>query len=111
MRELKSRLNLENACFHSVHKVLSFHLLSRNIKIEVYKIVILLVVLCVYETWSLTLREEHKLRVFEKCAYVLRIMFGPKRDEVIGYWRKLHNEELHNLYSAPNIISVIKSGG
>jgi hypothetical protein len=57
------------------------------------------------ETWSLTLREERRLRVFENG--VLRI-FGPKRDEVTGEWRKLHNEELNNLYSSPNIVRVIK---
>jgi hypothetical protein len=55
------------------------------------------------ETWSLTVREEHKLRVFEN--RVLRRMFGPKRDEVTGKWRKLHNEELHDLYSSPSIIN------
>jgi hypothetical protein len=54
------------------------------------------------ETWSLTLREEHRLRVFENS--VLRRIFGPKRDEVTGEWRKLHNEELHDLYSSPSII-------
>jgi hypothetical protein len=59
------------------------------------------------ETWSLTFREEHRLRVFEN--RVLRRMFGRERDEVIGGWRKLHNEELHNLYSSQNIISMIKS--
>jgi hypothetical protein len=59
------------------------------------------------ETWSLTLREEHRLRVFEN--RVLRRIFGPKRDEVTGGWRKLHNEELHNLYSSPSIIRMIKS--
>jgi hypothetical protein len=59
------------------------------------------------ETSSLTLREEHRLRVFENRA--LRRIFGPKRDEVTGEWRKLHNEELHNLYSSPNIIRHIKS--
>jgi hypothetical protein len=59
------------------------------------------------ETWSLILREEHRLRVFEN--RVLRRIFGPKRDEVTGGWRKLHNEELHNLYSSPNIIIMIKS--
>jgi hypothetical protein len=59
------------------------------------------------ETWSLTLREEHRLRVFEN--RVLRRVFGPKRDEVTGGWRKLHNEELHNLYSCPSIIRMIKS--
>jgi hypothetical protein len=64
------------------------------------------VVLYGCETWSLTVREEHKLRVFEN--RVLRI-FGPKRDEAKGGWRKLHNEELHNLYSSPSIIRIIKS--
>jgi hypothetical protein len=65
------------------------------------------VVLYGCETWSLTLREEHILRVFEN--RVLRIIFGPKRDEVTGDWRKLHNEELHNLYSPPSIIRTNKS--
>jgi hypothetical protein len=60
-----------------------------------------------YETWSLILREEHRLRVFEN--RVLRRIFGPRRDEVTGDWRKLHNEELHNLYSSPKIIRMIKS--
>jgi hypothetical protein len=58
-------------------------------------------------TWSLTLREEHRLRVFEKG--VLRRIFAPKRDEVLGDWRKLHREELHNLYSSPSIIRMIRS--
>jgi hypothetical protein len=65
------------------------------------------VVLYGCETWSLTLREEHRLRVFEN--RVLRRIFGPKRDEVAGGWRKLHNEELHNVYSSPSIIRMIKS--
>jgi hypothetical protein len=60
-----------------------------------------------HETWSLTLREEHKLMVFEN--RVLRRIFGPKRDRVTGGWRKLYNEELHNLYSSPSIIRIIKS--
>jgi hypothetical protein len=59
------------------------------------------------ETWSLTLREENRLRVFENM--VLRKIFGSKRNEVIGCWRKLHNEELHNLYCSPSIIRIIKS--
>ena len=68
--------------------------------------IILPVVLCGCETWSLTLREERKLRVFENM--VLRI-FGPRRDEVMGEWRRLHNEELNDLYCSPNIVRVIKS--
>jgi hypothetical protein len=64
------------------------------------------VVLYGCETWLLTLREEHRLRVFKKS--VLRRIFGPKRDEVTGEWRKLHNEKLHILYSSPNIIRQIK---
>jgi hypothetical protein len=60
-----------------------------------------------FETWSLTLREVHRLRLFEN--RVLRRIFGPKRGEVTGGWRKLHNEELHHLYSSPSIIRMIKS--
>jgi hypothetical protein len=73
---------------------------------RIYKTIILLVVLYGCETWSLTVREEHKLRVFEN--RVLRRIFGPKRDGVTGGWRKLHNEELHNLYSSPSIIRIIE---
>jgi hypothetical protein len=69
--------------------------------------IILPVVLHGCETWSLTLREEHRLRVFEN--RVLRIIFAPKRDEVTGGRRQLHNEELHNLYSSPSIIAIMKS--
>jgi hypothetical protein len=65
------------------------------------------VVLYGCETWSLTLREEHRLREFEN--RVLRRIFGPKRDEVTGEWRKMHNRELHDLYSSPSIIRIIKS--
>jgi hypothetical protein len=86
---------------------LSSRLLSRNIQVKLYKIIILLFVLYGCETWSLTLREENRLRVLEN--RVLRRIFGPKRDEVTGEWRKLHNEELHILYSSPNIIRQIKS--
>jgi hypothetical protein len=86
---------------------LSSSLLSRNVKVKIYKTIILPVVLYGCKTWSLTLREEHRLRVFEN--RVLRRIFGPKRDEVTGEWRKLHNEELHNLYSLPDIIRQVKS--
>jgi hypothetical protein len=77
------------------------------VKIKIYKTIILPAALYGCETLSLTLREEHRLRVFEN--RVLRRIFGPKRDEVIGRWRKLHNEELHGLYSSPSIVRVIKA--
>jgi hypothetical protein len=86
---------------------LSSRLLSRNVKVKIYKTIILPVVLYRCETWSLTLREEYTLRVFEN--RVLRRIFGPKRVDVTGEWRKLHNGELHNLYSSPNIIRQINS--
>jgi hypothetical protein len=86
---------------------LSSRLLSRNVKVEIHKTKILPVVLYGCETWSLALREEHRLRVFEN--RVLRRIFGPKSDEVTGEWRKLHNEELHNLCSSPDIIRQVKS--
>jgi hypothetical protein len=106
--EIKGRLNSGNACYYSVQSLLSSRLLSRNVMAKIHKIIILPVVLYGCETWSLTLREEHRLRVFE--SRVLRRIFGPKRDEVVpGEWRKLHNEELHILYSSPNIIRQIKS--
>jgi hypothetical protein len=71
-----------------------------------YKIIILCVVLYGCETWSLTLKEEYRQKAFDN--RVLRRIFGSKRDKMIG-WRKLYNEELHNLYSLPNIIQMIKS--
>jgi hypothetical protein len=86
---------------------LSSHLLTRNIKTRIYKNIIFPVVPYWYDIWSLTLREKHRLRVFEN--RVPRRIFGPKRDEMTGDWRKLHNEELHNLYFASNIIRTIKS--
>jgi len=86
---------------------LSSTLLSKALKIKIYRTIILPVVLYGCETWSLTLREERKLRVFENM--VLRRIFGPRRDEVTGEWRRLHNEELNGLYSSPNIVRVIKS--
>jgi hypothetical protein len=82
-------------------------LLSRNLKIKIYKSVKLPVVLYGCEPWSLTLRDERRLRVFEN--RVLSRVFWPKRDEVTGEWRKLHNEELNDLYSLPNIVRVVKS--
>jgi hypothetical protein len=77
----------------------------RNLKIIIHKIVILLVALYGYKTWSLTVRKEHRLRVFEN--RVLRRIFVPKKNEVMGGSRKLHNEELRDLYSSPSIIRMI----
>jgi hypothetical protein len=102
--EIRMRLNSGNGCYHSLQNLFSD--LSKTIRIRLYKI-ILPVVLYGCETWSLTLKEEHRLRVFEN--RVLRRTFGPKRDDVRGGWRKRHNEELHNLYSSPSIIRMTKS--
>jgi hypothetical protein len=104
--EIKSRLKSGNACYHSVQNLLSSRLQSKNTKIRVYRTIILPVVLYGCETWSLTPREEQRLRVFEN--RVLRRIFGPKRDEAAGEWRRIDNEELSDLYSSPKIIRVIK---
>jgi hypothetical protein len=82
-------------------------LLSKNLKIKIHRTIILPDVLYGCETWSLTLREKLRLRVFENRA--LRRIFGPKWDEMTGEWRKLHNEKLNDLYSSPNIVRVMKS--
>ena len=82
-------------------------MLFKNLKIKIHRKLILPVVFYGCETWSLTSKEERRLRVFEN--RVLRRIFGPKRDEVTGEWRKLHSEELNDFYSSPNIVRVIKS--
>jgi hypothetical protein len=82
-------------------------LISKNLKIKIYRTIILPVDFYGCETWSLTLKEERRLRVFEN--RLLRRVFGPKRDEVTEEWRKLHNEELNDLYSLPNIVRVVNS--
>jgi hypothetical protein len=96
----ESNLKTGNACYHSVHNLLPSSLLTKNIKIEIYSTIILPVVLFGCETWSLTLKDEHRLRVFDN-----RVL----RDEVTGEWRKLHNEELNDVYSSPNIARVLRS--
>jgi hypothetical protein len=85
--EIKRRLNSGNACYHLVQNLLSSRMLSKNVKVRIYKTIMLPVVLYRYETWSLTLKEEYKLRVFENM--VLRRILGLKRDGVLGRWRKM----------------------
>jgi len=104
--EIKSRLRLGNACCYLAQNLLSSKLLSKNLKIKIYRTITLPVVLYACETWALTLREERKLRVFENM--VLRRIFGPGRDKVRGEWRRLHNEVLNDFYSSHNIVRVIK---
>ena len=93
-------------CYHSVQNILSSKLLSKNTKIKIYRTIILRVVLYGRDAYSFTLREERRLRVFEN--RVLRRVFGPMMDEVTGEWRKLHNEEINDLYCSPSIVWVIK---
>ena len=95
------------AVYHSVQNLLSYRLISKKLKIKVYRTIIFPAVLYVCETWVLTLKDERRLRVFEN--RVLRRIFWTKRDEVTGEMRKLHNEELNDLYSSPSIVLVIKS--
>jgi hypothetical protein len=102
--KIKSRLNSGNACYYSVKNLLSSRFTPKNLKIKIYKTIIFPIVLYGCESWSLTLGEEQRLRIFEN--RVLRRIFGPKMEED-GSWRKLHNDELHNLYSSPNIVKVI----
>ena len=100
--EIKSRLKLGNACYYSVQNLLYSSLLSKKLKIKIYRTIILPLFLYGCETWSLTLKEEGRLRVFEN--WVLRRVFGPKRDEVTGEWRKLHNEELSDLFKGEYLV-------
>jgi hypothetical protein len=103
--EATSRLKSGNVCYHSVQNLFSSRLLSKNTKISVYRTIILPVVLYGCETWSLTLKKEQRLRVFKNS--VLRRIFAPKRDDVTGEWRRLHSEELNDLYSS-SIVWAIK---
>ena len=102
---IKNRLKSGNACHHLVQNILSSSLLYKNLKIKIYRIIILPVVLYGCDTWSLTLREERRLRMSENRT--LRIIFRPERDGVTREWRKLHNEELYDQYSSPKIVRVI----
>ena len=95
--EVKCRSKAGNSCYYSVQTLLSSRLLSKNLKIKIYKTIILPVVLYDCGTWCLTLREEF-----------LRRIFGTMKD-ANGEWRRLRNEELHSLYRLPNLVRVIKS--
>jgi hypothetical protein len=103
--EINRRLNSGNVWCHSVQKLLSSRLLSKNIKNRIHNTITLPVVLYGCEIWSLKLREEHRLMMSDN--RVLRRILRPKRNKKTGAWIKLHNEELHNLYSSPNIIRMI----
>jgi len=94
--KIKSRFLSGNASYLSVQNVLSSSFLSLKTNIKIYGNIILSVVLCGFVTWSLILREERSLRVFE--ISMLRKIFGPNRDEGAGEWRKLHEEEFGDLY-------------
>ena len=108
VRHLLLKVELRRNRFTSLYGITLMYstVSSKNLKIKIYRNINLPVVLYGCDTWSLTLREERKLRVFENM--VLRRIFGPRRDEVTGEWRRLHNEELNDLYSSPNIVRVIK---
>ena len=103
---VKCRFKAGNSCYYSVQTLLSSRLFSKNLKIKINKTIILPVVPYGCETWSLTLREECRLRIFENRN--LRRIFEPKRDEN-GDWKRLHNEELHSFYRSPNKVRVIRS--
>ena len=104
--EIKWRINMGNSCYYSCEKILSACLLFKKLKVNTYKTIILPVAFYDCETWSLTLREEHRLRVFKN--KVLRKILGAKRDGITGEWRKLDNAELLAFYSSPNIIRNFK---
>jgi hypothetical protein len=94
------------SCYYSDQNIMSSRLISKNLKIRIYKTVILPVVLCGCETWSIASRKEHGLRVFEN--RMLRKIFGPRREEDRS-WRKLNNDELLSLHSSPNVVRVTES--
>jgi len=105
--EIKSRLKSGNSCYYSIQNILSSSVPSKNLKTKIYSAIISSVVLYGCETWSLTLRKERRLMVFENRA--LRRISGPKRNEVTVEWKKLHTDEFSDLYCPQNIIWVMKS--
>jgi hypothetical protein len=105
--EIGCRLKPENVCYYLVQNLLSSSFLSKNVKIKIYRTIILPVVWYGCETWSLIFREVRRLKVFEN--RVLRGIFVTKRDGVTGEWRKLHTEELNDSNCSPNIVRVLES--
>jgi hypothetical protein len=105
IQEEIKRMKSGNACYNSAQNLLSALVLLKNINIRIHKSIILPMGLYVCETWPLILREEHRLMVFKN--RMLSGIFGLKRDEVTGRWRKLHNEKLHDLDFPPNIIRIL----
>ena len=103
--EFKCRFKAGNSCYYSVQTLFS-RLRSKSLKIIIYNTIILPVVLYGCEAWSLILRQESRLRVFEN--RILMQIYGPEKD-ANGEWRRLHNEKLHSLYHSPNTVRVIKS--
>jgi len=106
-KEIKSGLNSEDVYYHAVQNILSSRLLSKILKIKVHKTLILPVILCGCKNLFLAIKLEHSLRVSE--YRLLKRIFGPKREEVAGGWRRLHDEELHNFYTSPNAVRMKKS--
>jgi hypothetical protein len=104
--EIKSKFNLVNAATIQFRTFCLLTCCLSNIQVKMYETIILPVVLYGCETLSVTLRKEHRQKVFENM--VLKKIFEPKRGKIIGRWRKSHIEELHNLYTSPNIIRMIK---
>jgi hypothetical protein len=103
--EIKIRFKSGITCYHSVQNRLFSRWLNKNANIKIYRTIVLPVVWYGCATWSLTLREENRFRVFENRE--TRRIFGPKRDEVTGDWIKLHNDLLNELYCSPKIVRVM----
>ena len=109
--EIKSRQKSGNACYNSEQNLLSSSFVSKNINIRIYRTIILPVVLCGCETWSLPLRKQRKVKEFDRRVLIKECGPVEEKDEekVTRQWRELHEEELYDLYSSPNVIPEMKS--